>query len=277
MNSNNIIAALSKPPIYTKSEVEFWNDEYISKQMLDAHLDPDFEAASRKHSFIEKSVTWIKELLPPTQNPTLLDIGCGPGLYAERFHKAGYQVTGLDFSKRSIEYATRSSKDKNLAITYLYQNYLKMDLQKQFDVCTLIYCDYGALSTDDRRIVLQKVYEHLKPGGKFLFDVFTMKSLHEFTEQQTWQVCENGGFWRPGKYIELNGNYKYSENVSLSQTTIVEQEQLTTYYIWDTYFTKESLIKEVEDVGFKFCDIYGDVAGNTYNEESETIAILLEK
>ena len=39
--------------------VEFWNDEYISEQMLKAHLDPEFDGASRKLDFIEKSVAWI--------------------------------------------------------------------------------------------------------------------------------------------------------------------------------------------------------------------------
>ena len=35
--------ALEKPPLYTKSKGAFWNDEYISKQMLKAHLNPEFE------------------------------------------------------------------------------------------------------------------------------------------------------------------------------------------------------------------------------------------
>ena len=55
MNSS-FITSLRKPPIYTKSMVEFWNDEYISEQMLKAHLDPEFDGASRKSDFIEKSV-----------------------------------------------------------------------------------------------------------------------------------------------------------------------------------------------------------------------------
>lgn len=57
---NNICKALEKPPLYEKTKAAFWNDEYISKQMLKAHLDPDFEGASRKLKFIEKSVDWIK-------------------------------------------------------------------------------------------------------------------------------------------------------------------------------------------------------------------------
>lgn len=47
------IKELDRPPIYTKTSVKFWDDEYISQQMLEAHLNPDFEGASRKLDFIE--------------------------------------------------------------------------------------------------------------------------------------------------------------------------------------------------------------------------------
>ena len=80
--------------------------------MLKAHLDPEFDGASRKLDFIEKSVAWITERIPPADYPLLLDIGCGPGIYAEMFTKKGYQVTGVDFSKRSIDYAQQSAFSK---------------------------------------------------------------------------------------------------------------------------------------------------------------------
>lgn len=117
---------------------------------------PNYERASRKLEFIEKSVDWIKEIIPPSSYPLLLDIGCGPGIYAERFFKMGYQVTGIDFSKRSIDYAQNSARKQGLDITYLYQNYLNMDLDKTFDFATMIYCDYGALSAADRKIVMKR-------------------------------------------------------------------------------------------------------------------------
>lgn len=54
-------------------------------------------------------------------------------------------------------------------------------------------------------------------------------------------------------------------------------QEIVTYYLWNTYFTKETLAEEVRNVGFKICGIYGDVAGGPFSEESPTIAILLIK
>lgn len=269
--------ALEKPPLYAKSESAFWNDEYISKQMLKAHLNPEFEGASRKLDFIERSVAWIKELVNPISYPMLLDIGCGPGIYAERFVKEGYQVTGIDFSKRSIDYARGSAMLQGLNITYLFQDYLKMDLENNFDFATMIYCDYGALSKSDRQIIMRNVYQYLKSGGKFLLDVFGIAKYNAFTEGQTWKICNSNGFWREGSYLEMNGLYKYGDYVTLEQTTIISDNEINTYYIWNTCFSKEALIAEVEEAGFKVCDIFGDMAGSPYNKDSFTIAILVEK
>ena len=276
MNSN-IIIALERPPVYTKSKGEFWNDEHISKQMLKAHLNPEFDGASRKLDFIEKSVSWIVELVSPSSYPFLLDVGCGPGIYAEKFTQMGFHVTGIDFSNRSINYANQSALKKKLEISYLYQDYLKMDLEERFDFATMIYCDYGALSTKDRQVILSKIYHHLKPGGKLLLDVFSMTKFYRFQEKQTWEVCHTGGFWRADEYIALNGFYKYLDNVTLEQSSIISKQEISTYYLWNTYFTKEFLTSEVQNSGFMVCKVFSNVAGDVYRAESDTIAILLEK
>lgn len=271
---SNIFNFLECPKVYKESDTEFWNDDHISKYMLNAHLDPDYEGASRKLYFIENSIKWIREILPVNRYKNLLDIGCGPGLYTERFSKAGYKVTGVDYSKRSIEYARNSSEKQKLDINYIYQNYLNMNYMEEFDLATFIYCDYGVLSDKNRNVILEKIYKSLKPGGRLLLDVFSMKKYKEFQEIKTWEINENGGFWSKEKYIELIGNYKFSKDSTLEQIVIVKDEEIRNYYLWSHYFTEEKLIEEAEKIGFKVVDIFSDVAGKSYSKESETLAIL---
>lgn len=274
---NKIYHALEKPQRYAKTASPFWNDEYISKQMLQAHLAPDFEGASRKLSFIHQSVEWIAQTISPEKHPRLLDIGCGPGIYAENFSKKGYRVTGIDFSERSIAYARSSASEKGLSITYLFQNYLDMELEQAFDFAVMIYCDYGALPDSDRKKLMQKSYRSLKQGGKFLLDVFSTAAYDQFQERQTWETCPGNGFWREYSYITLSGFYKYPPNVTLEQITVIEKNTITPYYLWTTYFSAEALIKEAREAGFKVCDLFSDVAGTPYSDSSPTLAVLLEK
>ncbi len=274
---DKLIKEVEKPELYKKTEGAFWDDEHISKQMLKAHLNPDFEGASRKKDFISKSAAWIAATIPPVSYPDLLDIGCGPGIYAEHFTKAGYHVTGIDFSRRSINHAIQSARQQELNITYLYQNYLNMELNQEFDGAAMIYCDYGALSQTDRKILMDKVCHHLKPGGKFLLDVFSTTYYENFQENQTWEHHPHGGFWNPGEHLALTGRYKYPDHITLEQTTILSAKDKRTYYLWNTCFTPRQLKKEAEQSGFKTHSIYSDISGTPYTESSPTIAILLEK
>jgi 2-polyprenyl-3-methyl-5-hydroxy-6-metoxy-1,4-benzoquinol methylase len=46
----------------------------------------------------------------------LLDLGCGPGLYAERFSRAGVKIVGLEISQRSLDYASEQEQKAGLEI-----------------------------------------------------------------------------------------------------------------------------------------------------------------
>ena len=268
---------LKKPHLYASSTGEFWNNEHISKQMLAAHLNPDLEAATRKHEFLNDSVEWITKIAPPSQYKSLLDLGCGPGLYAERFNKAGYSVVGVDFSKRSIEYAKEQSLINKSPIEYHYQNYMTLDYEAQFDVITLIYCDYAPLAVTDRLLLLKKVYKALKPDGLFIFDVFTPRMRNR--ESHSWQYCEEGGFWSEKPHVCLESVYQYDDKdeTELRQCVVVTEEKIDCYNIWDHFFTKEKLVTELRTAGFQCFEFYGDVAGKEFSDISETICCVCRK
>lgn len=147
--------------------------------MLEAHLDPDWDAASRKITTIDASVQWFSEDIFPEKNINILDLGCGPGLYASRLAKLGYSVTGIDYFQRSINYAREVAREENLKIKYIYQDYLTIDFKVEFDVIMLIFCDFGALTNEERDVLLKIIYNALKPGGLFIFDVFTDRNRDE--------------------------------------------------------------------------------------------------
>jgi len=104
-NINQLAELSKKPALFTPGEKKFWDDPHISKCMLEAHLDPNHDAASRRPEIIDQTVHYLFESGILKHGMKVLDLGCGPGLYAERLYKAGVDVVGLDISERSIEYA----------------------------------------------------------------------------------------------------------------------------------------------------------------------------
>ena len=274
---NELKKYTTKPKLYAPSTNKFWDDEHISKGMLASHLNPNWDAATRKPEFLDKSVNWISEIAPSSQYKLLLDLGCGPGLYAERFNSAGYSVTGVDFSKRSIAYAKEQTLLNKSTIEYHYQNYLTIDYIEQFDLITLIYCDYAALSITDRLILLRKVYQALKPNGKFIFDVFT--PLMRKKESHSWEYYKESGFFSEKPHICLESVYHYDDenNTELRQSIVITEEAVNCYNIWDHFFTKEALLSEIQTAGFNTFEFYGDIAGKEFSDSGETICGVLTK
>jgi hypothetical protein len=61
---NKLFSRLQKPALWQRSYELIWDDEHISKGMLEAHLNPNWDAASRKHSYIDRSAKWLESIIP---------------------------------------------------------------------------------------------------------------------------------------------------------------------------------------------------------------------
>lgn len=266
-----------KPDLYESSTSKFWADEHISKGMLEAHLDPECDAATRKMDFVLKSVDFIVNYAQQMTSPTLLDLGCGPGIYAELFTEKGIKVTGMDLSPRSIQYARVNAGRKNLKITYFIQNYLELDFVNQFDIITLIYCDFGVLTPADRQRLLNKILRALKPGGVFIVDAWTPHYYANKEELNTWNYAESG-FWSAEPYSCLNSFYRYDNcNTFVDQYVIVKNERVECYHIWNHAFTIEEFEEDLTKAGFAHIDFYGDIAGTTFSDYGPTICAVARK
>jgi 2-polyprenyl-3-methyl-5-hydroxy-6-metoxy-1,4-benzoquinol methylase len=278
MDINKLIDSSQKPDLFAKSETDFWDEPHISKKMLESHLNPDRDAASRKFSTIEDSVNWLAEEVVPNKDIEILDLGCGPGLYASRLAKRGYSVTGIDYSKRSINYAQEQTEENKLDINYIYQDYLTMEFEAEFDVIMLIYCDLGALTNEERDELLEKIYRALKPDGIFIFDVFTDKNRDESDLGKSWEVTD-GGFWSSKPYLALTETFLYSEaDTFLDQTIVItEEKEISVYRIFNHFYTKATITEVLDKFGFRDHAYYSDVTGEEYDEESETLAVVTRK
>lgn len=258
---------------YTASDL--WNDDYTSKQMLFFHLNGEIDVSSRKTIFIEKSVYWIVTRFNIGAGTKIADFGCGPGLYTTRLAQKQALVTGIDFSKRSIEYALQVASKERLPIKYINQNYLEYETDDRFDLILMIMCDFCALSPSQRDNMLSKFHSFLKPGGFVLLDLYSLKAFEERKETATYETNLLNSYWSPNKYYGFLNTYKYEkEKVMLDKYTIIEANRTRTVYNWLQYFDPEDLEKEFLERGFKVESFYSDVAGSPFDPESKEFAIV---
>jgi len=275
---SQLIALQQKPEPFTPGEPLFWNDPHISRQMLKVHLDPNVEAASRNPGIIDRSVNWITETLGLKPGASLLDLGCGPGLYASRFARAGFHVTGVDYSHNSIEYAGQYAKENNLDITYRYQNYLELGDENLYDSAFLIYGDFCPLNPEQRSTLLKNIHRALKPNGKFVLDVTTREHRKKSGNKNRWYAAESG-FWKPGPHLVLEEGFDYpDQSIWLDQYTTIEADgKVSVYRNWFQDYTPETITAELEQGSLPVESLWGDLTGEPYLPDSEWIGLVTSR
>ena len=259
---------------YTASDL--WTDDHTSKQMLAFHLNEDLDVASRKTSFIDKSVAWLVSRFGLDQGRHVIDFGCGPGLYTSRLAKPGAVVTGVDFSARSIDFARAYASRHDLRINYQRANYLEFDTADTFDLILMIMCDFCALSPEQRATMLQKFASIMSAEGRLVLDVYSHNAFRQRSESSTYEKNLLNGFWSRHPYYGFLNVVKYeSEKVVLDKYTIVEPQRTWEVYNWLQYFSVETLEQEFNHAGLEIEEVFSNVAGDPFDAEAVEFAVVV--
>lgn len=271
------------PALFESSRDVFWKDRYISRHILNAHLDPSHDDGSRRPETIAESVSWIHRMAGERPG-RLLDLGCGPGLYAERFARLGWEVTGIDFSGPSIRFARRRAKRQAHRSsvpgpTYRRGDYRDVSLPERQDLVIMVYGDFCVLSEDDRTHVVKRIRSILAPGGRFVFDVFTPHYLDDHQIERDWYAGGPGGFWHAGTHLVLTDSHRYEQpgapRVLLNRYIVVPAlGRIKRYHLWYRPFESEEITEFLLRHGFERVDLAGDLTGAAQNEADRWIGVV---
>ena len=260
--------------VYTAREL--WADEHTSAQMLEYHLNSEIDVSSRRTDFIDDSVAWMASRFELSADSRIIDFGSGPGLYTSRFARLGAQVTGVDFSPRSIAYATEQARQDDLDIAYVEANYLEYEPSGTYDLITMIMCDYCAIAPDQRGVMLRKFGNHLSTNGRAVLDVYSLNAFAEREETAVYERNFMNGFWSAQPYYGFLSTFKYDDDkVCLDKYTIVEPDRQREIYNWLQYFSPQELEAEVRAAGLVVEEYLRDVAGNDFDSEYSEFAVVL--
>lgn len=255
---------------------ELWNDPHISQSMLSAHLSPDTDAASYRPQKIADICGYLKPTLALAEGDFVADLGCGPGLYAKSLAVLGLQVTGIDRSHNSIAYA-RQHCPENLT-RFIEGSYLQPFGSAEFDAAILVSEDYGVLSGVARKQLLRNIRAALKPKGRFALDVSSLAAYEQRKKNAAanWSTARKG-FWRAHPHAVLEKTFFYDEFPAVCDFYAVLDSDVTIYRIWQTFFSPDSITRELAEGGFAVKAVLSSLWGEPYREDTPTIAVICEK
>ncbi|BAY20845.1 hypothetical protein NIES2100_05890 [Calothrix sp. NIES-2100] len=142
-----------------------------------------------------KSAPGILEILAENniREGLIVDLGCGSGLSAQEFTKAGYHVLGIDISEAMIAIARARVPNAEFRIGSLFE----AEIPPCNAVTSIGEClNYLFDPHSDRQTLIslfQRIYSALTPLGVFIFDIaepgqVTQGTTKGFTEGEDWVV-----------------------------------------------------------------------------------------
>ncbi|MGH7389583.1 MAG: SAM-dependent methyltransferase [Candidatus Rokuibacteriota bacterium] len=117
-----------------------------------------------------RSVRWILGRAGVAAGARVLDAPCGFGRHSVEFARRGFQVTGVDFNETEIARAREAATRAGVTLTLLCQDMRDMDFSGEFDLAVNLFSSIGYFSDDEDRLLLDRFWRALRPGGVFVLD-----------------------------------------------------------------------------------------------------------
>jgi 2-polyprenyl-6-hydroxyphenyl methylase/3-demethylubiquinone-9 3-methyltransferase len=129
----------------------------------------------------------------------LLDVGCGGGVLAEEFARAGFEVTGIDPAPESIATARAHAAQSGLRIEYQTGTGEHLPFpENSFD--HVACCDVLE-HVDDVDRVVGEIGRVLKPGGLFFYDTINRTLISKLALIKVMQEWPSTAFAAPNSHV----------------------------------------------------------------------------
>lgn len=192
------------PPLWQNGGNLPWNDPGFSARMLREHLDESHGAASRQAAERAAQIDWLWTALQLAPGCRVLDLTCGPGLYAVPLARRGCRVTGVDFGPASIEYARRLASDEGVADRCIFVEQDVRTFEPEtgfFDAVLFLYGQLAVFRPEEAAALLAKARTTLRPGGRLVVELLDQDRVDK--EKSSWWFTDDRGLWGDRPFLHL--------------------------------------------------------------------------
>ncbi len=261
--SDNLLAALRQvydrpqPPAPWRDGSNLpWDDPAFNERMLAQHLDQSHGAASRRLPEIRGQVQVMWEWLGLGVGCRLLDVTCGPGLYAREFGQRGIIVTGVDFGPASLRYAREICAP--LPCWFVQTDVREMDFAGQdFEAAIYLYGQFTVLRPTESLDVLRRIHAALRPGGRLLIEILDEARFDK--RDSAWWYTDRGGLWGDFPYLHLGERaWDPAQRAAVERFHIINLDtgEVQVYGLSDQVYTAAEMTAMLVQAGFGNVSVY---------------------
>lgn len=258
-----------------------WDDPAFSERMLREHLDDSHGAASRTDTERARQLAWIKSKVDLPPGSLVLDLTCGPGLYAVALAEDGCTVLGVDFAPASIAYARELATAANVAdrCTFVEADVRWFEPEAgRYDAVLLLYGQLAVFPRGEAVALLRMAARALQPGGRLIVELLNQDRVDK--KSSTWWYTDDTGLWGDRPFLHLGERFwDESAQVSTERYYILDlaSAELSEIVLCDQTYALDEVVHLMHDAGFATVSAYLAWDGVPLYDAEEWVVYVAER
>jgi SAM-dependent methyltransferase len=220
----------------------------------------------------ELQVRFLLDRLEGAPGRRLLDLACGHGRISLPLARAGWDVTGIDLSERSLGLAREGAERAKLQIEWVHGD-MREPPPGPFDAVVNLYTSFGYFEDEaENQRVLDAVGRSLAPGGLFLIDTVNLLGLAGRFQERRWETLETGALLLEEHDLDLLAGR------TRARWTFVRDDGSRTELVHSVrVYTPHELALMLERAGLEIVGSWGDFEGGDLTLTARRLILLGRK
>lgn len=222
--------------------------------------------SNRDYTEAENFITKLTADLQLPPNAKIIDLACGKGRHSVFLNTLGYDVLGLDLSRKSIEF---DKKFENQTLSFDVHDMRDPIDADPMDAVFNLFTSFGYFDNEnDDKKVFHSVFSALKPGGFFVLDYLNEEFVRKNIVPEA--VVTRGD-------IEFKITKKIEGRHIIKDIRFEDKGKPYHFFEKVKLHTLEAINSYAEECGFERIKIWGDYQLNEFDKEKSPRCINLFK
>lgn len=204
----------------------------------------------------------------------VLDLACGTGTTTLLLAQKGFQPIGVDNALGMLEIAREKVRETGKEIPFIEQDMRTLHVDEPVELVTCFFDSINyMLEEDDLLATFQAVFDALRDGGVFLFDVNTEQALSTLEPVYVREEGRVTSIWR-------NSYHRKDMTVTLNLTVFVKEGDIyrrCTETHQERAWTEKALRHALNKAGFRRTTFYKHLTFLPPDKEANRLMVVAEK
>ena len=213
--------------------------------------------------FLDKLINY----LPIQKNQKIIDVACGKGRHSIYLNSLGFNVHGIDLSKKSIDIA---KKYENKSLHFSIHDMRKGYKANYFDLSINLFTSFGYFSNNqDDQDAINAMSSNLKENGILIIDFMNVNNVINNLLHKEKKIIQN---------IEFNIKREIKKNYIIKKIHIKDKKKNEVFQEKVKMLTLDDFLFLIKNANLKTIDIFGDYKLNPFNtQKSERLILVCKK